>query len=237
MYRGWPRYVLLVFLAVVLVHPVPAQDHHVARQFDPTFTVDLDAGRLRYDFYLGREKSEELEAGDTIFGAGASFRVKPLFKTFIDALDTDKQHVLVVRVGYEFRHGGEEELDTNTHTGRVDGTFRWGFPKKILMTDRNRGELRWVDGDPSFRYRNRLQFERPFTLFKRKVAPYGSAEAYWDSRFRSWNKFRYTGGVEFHAFWKATVDLYFTRERCVTCPDPHTDIIGVNTKFFFKLKN
>jgi hypothetical protein len=223
-------------LIVLLGLTAPGQDHHVARQFDPTFTVDLDAGRFRYDFHVGREKSEELEAGDSLFGAGASLRVKPLFKTFIDNLDTDKQHVLVLRVGYEFRHGGEGDQHTNTHTGMVDGTFRWGFPKKLLMTDRNRAEMRWVDGDPSFRYRNRLQFERPFTIFKRRFGPYASAEAYWDSRYRSWNKFRYTGGVDIQTFWKTSVDIYYARERCVTCPDPHTDILGVNLKLFFKLK-
>ena len=236
MSRTWRNFGLLLVPIVLLGFRVDAQDHRVARQFDPQITIDLDAGRFRYDIYVGREKSEELEAGDTIFGAGASFRVKPLFKTFIDNLDTDKQHVVVVRVGYEYRHAGESGLTADTHTGMVDGTFRWGFPKKILMSDRNRAEMRWVEGDPSFRYRNRLQFERPFTLFKRKISPYASGEAFWDSRFRSWNKFRYTGGVEFHTFWKSTLDLSYTRERCVTCADPHTDILGLNLKFFFKLK-
>ena len=236
MLRDWPKSGSLVFLTLLLVLSAPAQDHHVARQFDPTVTVDLDAGRYRYDFYVGREKSEELEAGDTLFGAGVSFRVKPLFKTFFDALDTDKQHVVVIRAGYEYRRGDEDTFHSRTHTAMVDGTLRWAFPKKILMADRNRGELRSVDGDASFRYRNRLLLERPFSMFKRKVTPYASAEAFWDGRFRSWNKFRYTGGVEVQAFWRSTVDLYYTRERCVTCPDPHTDILGLNVKFFFKLK-
>lgn len=234
--RGWQKFGSFVLLIILSVVCSPAQDHHVARQFDPTITVDLDVGRFRYDFYVGREKSEELEAGDTIFGAGVRFRAKPIFKTFFDAIDTDKKHVLVLRMGYEYRHGGEDGFDSNTHTAMTDATLRWGFPKKVLMADRNRAELRWIDGEASFRYRNRLLFERPFTIFKRKVAPYASAEAYWDGRFTSWNKFRYTAGAEVQAVWRTTVDVYYARERCVTCPDPHTDILGANITLFFKLK-
>jgi hypothetical protein len=225
---------ILLTLASILV--VAAQDHHVARQFDPGVTVDIDAGRFRFDVYTGREKSEELEAGDSKLGAGISFRVKPLFKSFIDALDTDKKHVLVIRLGYEYSQANENQAHSGTHSVRAEGTIRWGFPKKVLVSDRSRFELRWVDGDPSFRYRNRLLLERPFRMFKRKFTPYGSAEAYWDSRFRTWNKFRYTGGVEVPLLWRSTIDLSYTRERCVTCRDPHTDILGANLNIFLKLK-
>ena len=227
-----------VLLVIIVLNTVKAQDRDVAKEFDPGVTVDIAAGRFRFDVYTGREKSEELEAGDAKFGGGISFRVKPLFKTFIDALDTDKQHVFVARLGYEFRRAGENEQSSHTHELMADGTFRWGFPKKILVSDRNRFGLRWIDGDPSFRYRNRLQVERPFTILKRKVTPYASAEAFWDSRYHSWNRFDYTGGTEIPLpyFRRATVDLYYTRERCITCPDPHTDILGVNLHIFLRLK-
>ena len=227
----------LSFLLLLLIcgGRVSAQDQ-VARQFDPGVIVDIDAGKYRYDIYVGREKSEELEAGDTLVGAGASFRAKPIFKSFLDSLDTDKQHVLVISLGYEFRSGGENEMSSKTHTAMADGTLRYAFPKKILMSDRNRFELRWVDGDPGFRYRNRLRFERPFRMLKRQITPYGGAEAYWDSHFHSWNKFRYSAGVEVPVIRRTHLDLFYTRERCVTCPDPHTDILGINLKVFLRLK-
>jgi hypothetical protein len=81
------------------------RDRDVAKELDPGITVDIAAGRFRFDVYAGREKSEELEAGNAKFGGGVSFRVKPIFKTFIDSLDTDKHHDFLARAGYVFRRG------------------------------------------------------------------------------------------------------------------------------------
>ena len=246
MSRTSQRIVVSILLTIVVVNAMPAQDRQVAKEFDPEIKIDIDAGRFRYDVYFGREKSEELEAGDTKIGGGVSFRLKPLFKTFIDALDTDKQHVFVGRLGYEFSRAGEDDQASETHKLLADGTLRWGFPKKILVSDANRFGLRWIDGEPSFGYRNRLRVERPFQIFKRELTPYGSAEAYWDGRFRSWNKFRYTGGVEIPLPFsralpvsflrRTTLDVFYTRERCTTCPDPHTDIVGLTLNIFVRLK-
>ena len=243
MFRTSQRIVVSVLLITVVVNAILAQDRPVAREFDPGIKIDIDAGRFRYDVYFGREKSEELEAGDTKIGGGVSLRFKPLFKTFIDAFDTDKQHVFVGRFGYEFSRAGENDQRSKTHKLLADGTLRWGFPKKILVSDANRFGLRWIDGEPSIGYRNRLTVERPFQIFKREFTPYGWAEAYWDGRFRSWNKFRYTGGAEvplpfFRVPYlrRTTLDVFFTRERCTTCPDPHTDIIGLNMNIFLRLK-
>lgn len=236
MFRTSQRIVVSILLTIVVVNAIRAQDREVAKQFDPTVTVDIDAGRFRFDVYTGREKSEELEAGNTNIGAGVSFRVKPIFKSFLDSFDTDKQHVFVVRLGYEYSRAGEDDEESHTHSLMTDGTLRYAFPKKVLMSDRNRFELRSVDDESSFRYRNRLQFERPVKIFRRKITPYGSAEAYWDGRFRSWNKFRYSGGAEVSLFWRMSIDISYTRERCVTCADPHTDILGANLHIFLKLK-
>ena len=237
MLRGKQAVVGPILLVLASVLTAAAQDREVAKEFDPAFRIDIDAGRYKFDVYSWREKSEELEAGAVTVGAGVRFRLKPVLKTFLDALDTDKQHVFVGRVGYEYRRASEGELRSHTQSLMFDGTFRWGLPQKILMSDMNRFELRRIDGGRSFRYWNRLRLERPLRPFKWRVAPFVAAEAYWDGRYRIWNKFAYTGGVEVSVIRRrSSLDLYYRRERCISCPDQHTDVAGVTLNVFLRLR-
>jgi hypothetical protein len=231
-----------VGLVVLLTAGAFSQDKTVASEFDPGINFQIDpGGRFTYDVYTERNKSEDLEAGTLNIGGGVRFRLKSIFKTFLDELDTDKNHLLVMRLAYEYSRAAEGEETKITNTIMADITPRYQFPGRVLMSDRSRFELRWIDGDPSFRYRNRLRFERPISLFKRKLVPYVGGEAFWDSRYSSWNKFRYGGGAEVQLFkipflGKSALELSFDRERCVTCPDPHTNIVGAKLNFYIKRK-
>jgi hypothetical protein len=54
----------------------------------------------------------------------------------------------------------------------------------LLLIDRNRLDLRWVDGNFSWRCRNRLTLERHFKMGgNRALTPYASGELFYDSRF------------------------------------------------------
>lgn len=225
----------LALLTFLFVAAVPAQTSGPVTELDPAFRVDLDLGlKFRLDAYTGREKSEDVASSKWKVGGGASFRLKPLFKSFLDQLDTDKQHVLVLRVGYEYSRASKAGKETVTHTPMLDGTLRYAFKGKILMSDRNRFELRWINSKPDFRYRNRIQFERPIRIFRRNVSPYGAAEAYWDDKVSKWNLFRFTGGVEFPLFRRTSLDIKFERQHCPTCPDQNTNILGVDLNLFLR---
>ena len=54
-----------------------------------------------------------------------------------------------------------------------------------------------MNGNFSFRYRNRIRLEREFRVYGRSLTPYGSVEVYHDSRFDVWNRNRFTGEAEF----------------------------------------
>ena len=230
----------LLFTAMtcfMLATVAAGQGRTTVGEFDPGVTVDLDLGKpFRLDFYTGREKSEEVSASKWKIGGGGSFRLKPVFKSFLDDLDTDKQHVLVIRAGYEYSRASEDGITKITHTTMLDATLRYSFKGKILMSDRNRFELRWVNTAPDMRYRNRLLFHRPFRLLRLRVTPFAGAEAYWDDRRNKWNLFRYTTGVEVPFFKHMTIDVRYEREHCVTCPDPNTNVVAVNLNTFLRFK-
>ena len=101
-----------------------------------------------------------------------------------------------MRAGY--RHGfslsGSDPF--KEHRIIFEQALRQPLPLHVLLSDRNREELRWVNGDFSARYRNRLTLERAFKVLNRSVTPYGSAEAVYDSRFKTWNRNRFAVGAQ-----------------------------------------
>ena len=82
-----------------------------------------------------------------------------------------------------------------------------------LLTDRNRLDLRQFDNDysSSFRYRNRIQFEKGFHVFSlpRKWTVFGSYEIYYDSRYsKLGQRHRFIAGVSIPIFKWLSVDLF-----------------------------
>lgn len=227
-----PALVLITLIADAL-----AQDSGAVTELDPGLAIAVDlTPRVRLDFFSGREKSEELATSKWKASAAVSFRVKPLFKGFVDNLDTDKQHVLVIAPGYEYSRASESGVTTNEHKIMLDATGRYAFARKLLMSDRSRFEFRWINGNYHFRYRNRLMFERPFKIKKLKLTPYGAAEAFWDQRYSKWSQFKFTGGVQIPFIRRSSFDLFYERQHCVTCADPHTNIFGLTLNLFLRRK-
>ena len=103
---------------------------------------------------------------------------------------------LVLRAGYRYGFSLTETDPFHEHRPLAEQTYREHLPLKLLLTDRNREEFRFVNGDFSFRYRNRLRLEREFLLPRRSLTPYGSVEVFHDSRFEMWNRNRLTAGVQ-----------------------------------------
>jgi hypothetical protein len=228
---------LFSFLLLAASAGVRGQGSGAVTELDPGFTVAVDlGGHVRLDLYTGREKSEEISAGKYKVGAGISFRLKPKFTRFLDALDTDKQHVLVIGTTYEYSIAREPGATTKEHKIYLDGTFRWAFPKEFLLSNRNRFEFRWVNGEDRFRYRNRLILERPFKLLKRDITPYGGAEAYWDAKYKKWNIFKFTTGVVVPLYRRMSLEFLYERQHCVTCADPNTNIFGLTLNIALRLK-
>lgn len=101
-----------------------------------------------------------------------------------------------LRTGYRygFSLGGSDPF--KEHRIIFEQTLRQTLPLQVLLSDRNRQDLRWVNGEFSARYRNRATLERGFKVLNRVVTPYGSAEAFYDSRFKTWNRNRLAVGTQ-----------------------------------------
>jgi hypothetical protein len=225
---------VLVFLAAI---EMAGQDRSVPAEVDPGLGIAIDLNRrVRLDFFTGREKSEELATSKWKVSGGLSYRIRPLFKNFLDSLDSDKQHVLVIGAAYEYSRAAEAGATTHEHRLMLDATGRYAFPRKVLMNDRSRFEFRWINGIYHFRYRNRLMFERPVKIKAIRLTPYGAAEAFWDQRFGKWNQFKFTSGVQIPFIRRSSFDLFYERQHCVTCADAHTNIVGLSLNLYLRRK-
>ena len=79
---------------------------------------------------------------------------------------------LVLRAGYRYVFSLTETDPFKERRIVSEQTIRQDLPLKILLSDRNRQDFRFVNGKFSFRYRNRLTLEREFVL-PRTLTPYG----------------------------------------------------------------
>ena len=68
---------------------------------------------------------------------------------------------------------------------------------RVLVSHRLRTDLRWLGEDSEFstRWRYRVMVEKEVDHGRFSFVPYGNAEAYYDSRYDSVNRFRLIGGT------------------------------------------
>jgi hypothetical protein len=120
-------------------------------------------------------------------GPSVEIYLKPLIKlrdiTLFD-LDDAKARPLVLAAGYRYLSS-----PTNPPTNRVPLEATTHFPIKalLLLTDRNRADLDWSNGNFKWRYRNMLSFQRTLPIRSYHLIPYASAEFYYQSQYRKWS--------------------------------------------------
>ncbi|MFL6468600.1 MAG: hypothetical protein ACJ72Z_11645 [Pyrinomonadaceae bacterium] len=214
-----------------------SQSNSAVSEFDPEFGLYLDISRnFRLVFYTGSEKTEQTGSYKGKIGGGASFRMRPVFTLIDDDPDSDKRHRLVIGTFYEFSRSTESAGTTTENRVIVEATPRLHFGHKILLTDRNRTEFRWLGREFRFRYRNRLRLERRFRIGKFRANPYGQAEVYRDFHFDRWSIMKFGVGAEVPVRRWSSFDIFYERQHCVVCESPHANILGLTFNLFLKLK-
>ena len=140
----------------------------------------------------------------------------------------------MVRVGYLFTRTPSESSDPfSEHTPTVETHWRFPLPGSLLLTDRNRVDLRIKDGNYQPRYRNRLKLERTFKAGRLDVTPYAHAEAFYDWKFNKFHRFRYAAGAEVSFGRHVVFESYYLRQRDTVTSPPHLNAIGSALQFYW----
>ena len=142
--------------------------------------------------------------------------------------------------GAQYRH----IISTPTPTRRsveerfqAELTPRTSLRAGFALSDRNRLEIRRLNGDVSFRFRNRVQIERPFNLgfngHEHRFVPYISYELYYDSRTQSFVRQQIFTGARTPLVNHLTLNGFYMRQLDGQSRPGYLHVIGSFLQFDF----
>lgn len=227
-----------VFLVLAFGSFVCAQQSDTTTQAWPEVDVYIKVKPKLRLFFMGTI-SKSVEDGE-LFNAAA---IESQIGAHIDYIPS--KH-LILRTGYRFGKSLGDEDPFREHRIITEQTFRKLLKADLLVSDRNREDWRFVNGDFSFRYRNRVTLEKELHLFKgRTVTPYISGELFYDTRYDRWNRNRYGFGAQFSIKRRdkllkmllpehdLVLDVYYLRQNDSRASTAHVNAIGMAWSWYF----
>ena len=235
--------ILVLFLCLFTSRICKAQAPTTRNEFWPGTEVYINV-KPKVRLYLIGNVSKTIEDGE-LFNAQS-------YEAQVGAhVDYIPNEHLILRAGYRYGSAvGNNDDDFREHRVLTDQILRKLLPGDLLLTDRNREEFRFITGDFSFRYRNRVTIEREFQWFRlplfrgRTITPYVSGEISFDTRFGIWNRNRYAVGViqslrrgpilrKFLPKRQVNLDLYYMHQNDSRSNPPHVNALGAALAFYF----
>ena len=180
------RYLLKwLYLLLLLVPGAPsvAQTGGFLPEVDAHYTM-RDNVRVWFQAKETREAGEPVTAE---VGPSLDFFLRPqslLTKISNANNDTSQTRPAVFTVGYRIL-----PYPGSTPTNRLEPVWTLNVPVKhvkILVSDRNRFDFDWNNGSFTWRYRNRLQFQRTWRIGNYYISPYAMAEFFYESQYSKW---------------------------------------------------
>jgi len=102
------------------------------------------------------------------------------------------------------------------------------------LVNRARFEMRWVNGEPSYRIRERLHLQRvPPKPRGLALAPYGTVEVYYDSRFGAISRLAGRVGTEARLVGPASVDVFVARQDNLRESPSYVNALGMTIKLVY----
>jgi hypothetical protein len=141
----------------------------------------------------------------------------------------------MVRLGYLYGKTPEDSPDPFVeHTPLIEVTPRYYLPKRILLSNRNRYDFRFLEGVYTPRYRSRVKMERTFPTGKRALTPYAHVEAFYDRRFDSFHRFRFTVGGEFEINKRFVLEGYYLRQQDSQSEPRGLNVAGIGLQIYLR---
>lgn len=211
------------------------QTSATATEVWPKLTATVELGsNTRIQLWGQKQDGEDFDFNEWKIGALVSYRMKRILKPHLGDIDEENEHNLVLGGGYEYLHTDQNNETKREHRIILEGTPRHILGPGVLLQDRNRVELRWVDGNFSARYRNRFTVQRAFKASGFRFTPYASGELFYDGNHHSWNQNQYAFGVQWPYKKRLMLDTYYLRQNCTTCSQDPLNVFGVTLNVYFR---
>lgn len=199
----------VILFVPLLGVPVSAQVDELLPEVDVQYKTARDV-RVSFQAKETREGGDPTQAE---IGPSITFCLKPLVKlknvTAFDLNDA-KSRPVEFSIGYRYLPSPD-----SPSVNRMEPVVTLHFPMKarFLLTDRNRADLDWKTGKFSWRYRNRFQVERRFTIRSNHPAPYASVEFFYQSEYRKWSDTAIYAGCLFPLGKHLEFDPYYEHQN------------------------
>lgn len=194
-------------------------------QQGPLIRVDL------VDSFTDTQSSHDWQ-GDFAFYVETA--LKPVFRQELrEQPDVYRDKYLALRAGYRYQISLTNGPSAPENRGILELTSRYMLPWQLVLSDRNRGEFRFIQGQPfSTRYRNRLRLERDVQYGWFNCTPYVYDEIFYDTRYDRWTPNRYALGAEFPVGAHVILEPYYLRQNSSSSNPPHTNAFGFKLNLY-----
>ena len=197
--------------------------------------------KLNSDVRLRLQASDTRDGGDPTqltIGPYVELYLKPLVQLKEVAkfdLDDSKSRPLIFSAGYNYI-AAPDSPSTNRMVLMVTSRFPATKPK-LLFTDRNRSDLNWSSGDFNWRYRNKLEVERPLTIHSYHPSPYSSVEVYYESQYKKWSTTEIDVGCLFPIRKRFELETYYEHQNNTgKKPNRQIDALGLTLNIYLSTK-
>jgi hypothetical protein len=113
-------------------------------------------------------------------------------------------------------------------------TLHFPLKAQLLISDRNRADLDWKNGDFTWRYRNKLSLERTFSTRSVHFIPYVAAEPYYESQYNKWSTTSLYAGCFVPVGKYVEFDTYYEHDNNTgKKPNQQVNSIGLALYLYF----
>jgi hypothetical protein len=188
--------------------------------------------RFKFEIKDTREgqQSQQLQVGPSI-----EFYVKPLLglrRLSTLPKDEARSRILVLSAGYRYLPGTSKDPAENRII--LSATPNYPLVWKIILSDRNQFELRFISSGFNWRYRNRLALQRPFQLGSYKFTPYVRCEEYYSSQYSKWYDTALSAGANLPLTKELELNPYYEHQNETNkSPNKIVHSLGLALSIFF----
>ena len=172
---------------VVMMLPLPASAQ--ITEFFPEIDVYTGVNPDIQFWFQAKQTREDGARTQAEIGPSLNFyvkRLRMLDRITIFDLDDSKKKLLVLSAGYRYLPS-----PGNPSQNRIllMGTLNVPMKGDVLVSDRNRLEINYTNGNPNptWRYRNKLTLEKTIAVHSYHPSPYAAAEFYYNSKYDKWS--------------------------------------------------
>jgi hypothetical protein len=228
----------MAFLGVLFLMATQAHAQETRNDLWPGIDVYIklnQKSRLVIQYSGNRQDYGEIFADGSLGGNLDIYLLPVLRRKLRQNPDASHNKLLTVRMGYVFTTPPpSSSAGYQEHKVLFEGTGRAPLPGGLLFSDRNRFDLRFLDGAFTPRYRNRLKLERASRIGHLECIPYGSAEAFYDWRYGQFNRFQYALGVETTLNRHFVLEGYYGRQVDHKSSPEYLNVLGITLQFYFR---